>query len=191
MTDKTLQTDSNIVKLINNINLSSQRLLLKKFSSSDIESNIQHEMKPEIMRYIRDPLSLEETRKKTEEVALDWKGNDQEWALIALRLNSTDEYIGMISFRYESIENDTVELGWRLDLKYFGNGYATEAASCILDFIKTEIKPHKMVAYCVSENTASSNIMKKLGMEYEACLRQYSQLGGKWHDEIIYGLILD
>ena len=82
-------------------------------------------------------------------------------------------------------------MGWRLGHEAMGKGYATEAAKSVLHFIKTEVKPHKVVAYCVAENSASTNIMTKLGMEKEAHLRQYSKLGGEWFDEAIYGLILN
>ena len=97
----------------------------------------------------------------------------------------------MICFRYESIENNTVEIGWRLGLEHHGKGYATEAAKAVLDYIINKIKPHKVVAYCVNENIASKNIMQKLGMQQEACLRQFSKLGGKWFDEAVFGLIVD
>ena len=179
------------IEKINNLDLASDRLSIKKFAKPDIEFNIQHETNPEIMRYIRDPCPIEETREKTEKCAKQWTGNEQEWTLMAVRHLKTNDYVGMVCFRYESIENDTVEIGWRLGLEHHGKGYATEAACYFLDFIKSTIKPHKVVAYCVSENTASSNIMTKLGMQQEGCLRQFSKLGGEWFDEAIYGLIVN
>jgi RimJ/RimL family protein N-acetyltransferase len=185
------QAKKNIIKKINSLNLSTERLQLTKLNSEDIESNVAHEMNPEIMRYIRDPSSYEKTLKKTIKVAKDYSGKEADWVLFAIRLKEYNAYVGMVCFRYESIENNTVEIGWRLGLEFHGKGYATEAAQAFLDFLKTEIKPHKVVAYCVKENTASSNIMTKLGMQQEACLREFSKLGGKWFDEAIYGLILD
>lgn len=180
-----------IIQSINSLNIESDRLKLFKFSENEVEFNIQHESDPEIMRFIRDPISIEEIRKKSLEVANDWTGIEQVWSMIGLRLKSTNEYIGMVCFRFESIENNTVEIGWRLHTDFHGSGYATEAAKVFLEFIKTEIRPHKVVAYCVAEHTGSSNIMKKLGMQQEARLREFSKMGGQWFDEDIYGLILD
>jgi RimJ/RimL family protein N-acetyltransferase len=184
-------TTKQIIDNINQFNLQSERLLIKKFTECDIELNIQHEMNPTIMRYIRDPVTVEEARKKTLKCAENWSGEGNDWTLFAVRLLDTNDYIGIVCLSYESIENDTVEMGWRFGLEHHGKGYATEAARCLLSFIKTTMKPHKVVAYCVTENTASSNIMTKLGMKEEACLRQFSKLGGQWHDESIYGLILN
>lgn len=191
MKNKKPQTTEENINAINTLDLSTERLSIKKFRAADIEYNIQHEMDTEIMRYIRDLKTIEETREKTEKCALDWSGNESDWVLFGLRLKSTNDYIGMVCFCYESIDNDTVEIGWRLGHEAMGKGYATEAAKCVLDFIKTTIKPHKVVAYCIAENIASSNIMTKLGMEKEAHLRQFCKLGGQWQDEAIYGLILN
>jgi RimJ/RimL family protein N-acetyltransferase len=181
-----------IIQSINSLHIESDRLILKKFScEDDIEHNIQHESNPVIMQYIRDPISSEAILKKTLDVAANWTGIEQVWTMMSLRLKQTNDYIGMVCFRYESIENDTVEMGWRLHPDYFGKGYATEAASTFLNFIKQKIKPHKVVAYCVAENTASSNIMSKLGMQHEARLREFSKLNGIWCDEDIYGILLN
>ena len=185
------QAAQNIIDSINHLDINTDRLVLKKFIEKDVEFNVEHEMNSEIMRYIKDPQSIEVTREKTIKIAQDWTGNEGDWVLFALTLKETGEYIGMVCFCYESLENDTVEIGWRLGLEHHGKGYATEAAQELLDFIKQEIKPHKVVAYCVAENTGSSNIMTKLGMQHEATLREFSKLGGEWFDEAIYGIILN
>ncbi|MBL4661578.1 MAG: GNAT family N-acetyltransferase [Alcanivoracaceae bacterium] len=186
-----MHTSKHNIDLINNLNITSARLSLKKFSLAEVEYNVAHEMNTDIMRYIRDPMSIEDTRKKTMLAVPDWSGAEKDWVLFALRLTESDDYIGMVCMRYESIENDTLEIGWRLGSEHHGIGLATEAASLLLDFLKEQIKPHKVTAYCVAENTASSNIMLKLGMQQEACLRQFSRLGGQWFDEAIYGAILN
>ncbi|MFK8011450.1 MAG: GNAT family N-acetyltransferase [Marinicellaceae bacterium] len=184
------QISKNIIQKINALELLSTRLSIKKFRSKDINHNIDHEMDAGIMRFIRDPIAVEEIREKTIKSADDWSGKESDWVLLSLRLRSNNHYIGLVCFRFESIENNTVEMGWRLGHDAMGKGYATEAAQCLLDFIKIEIKPHKVVAYCVAKNAASANIMTKLGMKKEGHLREYSKLGGKWHDEVIFGLIL-
>jgi len=191
MSDDKPKITKNIIDSINQLTLRSERLTIKKFAECDIEFNLQHEMNPAIMRYIRDPISIEAARTKTIKCAQEWTGTEQEWALFSVRLTDKSDYIGIVCLSYESIENDTIELGWRFGPEHHGKGYATEAASCLLDFIKTTIKPHKVVAYCVSENTASSNIMTKIGMQQEACLREFCKLGGQWQDESIYGLLLN
>lgn len=180
-----------VIELINTLKLDTERLKIRKFGEQDIEANVRHEMNPELMQYIRDPVSEDETRQKSHEVAQAWSGQEQQWSLLSVRLQDNQDFAGVLSFRYESIANDTIELGWRLHSDYHGKGYASEAAKALLQFIKNNIKPHKVVAYCTAENTASSNLMKKLGMTQEGRLRQFCKLNGKWCDEDIYGLVLD
>lgn len=180
-----------IIEKCNRLDIYSDRLSLKKFTEQEIEYNVAHEMNPVLMRYIRDITTVEETRKKTTAIAQKYSGYESDWLIISIRHNKNNEYLGIICFRYESILNDTVEIGWRLDSQYHGKGYATEAAIRMLDFIKEEFKPHKIVAYCVSENIASMKIMEKLGMSQEACLVQFSKINDQWIDELIYGLVLN
>lgn len=185
------KTSQEIIDTINNLSCKTDRLVMKKFSLADVDSNVDHEMNPEIMRYIRDPMPQTEVTAKTMQMVADWQGQEQEWVLIAVRLRDNNEYIGMVCMRYLSIENNTIELGWRLGTEHHGKGFATEAAKELLNFIIKQLKPHKAVAYCVAENIASSNIMSKLGMHKEAHFKQFSMLAGQWHDEVVYGIILD
>ena len=191
MKSEPAKTTKNNITLINNINMTSVRLSLKKFTQDEVEFNVVHELNPQLMQYIRDPLPEKETRQRTVDKAIDWCGEEKEWVLIAVYHLNSNDYMGLVCFRYESIENDTVEIGWRLGEEFHGSGYATEASLCLLDFVKANIKPHKVVAYCIADNTASSNIMSKLGMQKEAHMREFCKLGGQWFDEAIYGLILD
>lgn len=191
MSDSVLAASQHVIEAVNSIDLRTQRLSLRKFNHSDVEFNVAHEMDQELMQYIRDPLPLEQTRQKSLDCAIPWKGQDQQWCLVSILDIDSGDYMGLVCLRYESIENDTMEIGWRLDKKYHGKGYATEAAQALLNFIKDTIKPHKVTACCVVENIASSNIMQKLGMQQEALFRQHSKLGGKWIDEAIYAVILN
>ena len=188
MNNKTSQQNCDV---INQLDISTNRLKIAKFIEKDIPYNVTHELNPEIMRYIRDPISEKEVIKRTSKVAQAYNGVEQQWVLFAIREKNSNDYVGMICFRYESIENNTVEIGWRLGLEHQGKGYATEAAKAVLDYIVNKTKPHKVVAYCMNEHTASKNVMRKLGMQQEARLRQFSKLGGKWFDEAIFGLIVD
>jgi len=191
MEQKIPKISETVIKNLNNIDIVSSRLRLKKFSHKEIEFNMAHELDTELMSYIRDVTSVEETLKKNLEVAKPYSGNEGDWLLIALRLLDTEEYIGIISFRYESIDYNTVEIGWRLDGKFHDSGYASEAALRVVDFIKQEVNPHKLIAYCVAENIASAIIMEKIGMSKEGCLKQAYKINNKWYDCLIYGLVLD
>jgi len=56
------------------------------------------------------------------------------------------------------------EIGWQLDPRYFGNGYAREAAKSWLDHGFLELQLDEVFAYTATFNTASEKVMKRIGM---------------------------
>ncbi len=63
-----------------------------------------------------------------------------------------------------------VEIGWLLDEPYWGRGLATEAATRALHHGFEDIGLERVVAIAVPENSASINVMRKLGMSFESQL---------------------
>ena len=56
------------------------------------------------------------------------------------------------------------EIGWQLDPRFVGNGYATEAARKWLDHGFSKLRMDVVVAYTATVNIASVNVMKRIGM---------------------------
>lgn len=63
-------------------------------------------------------------------------------------------------------EPDEIEIGWWLKPDYWGKGLATEAAERVMTYAFEELNLPRLAAIAQPENTASINIMKKLGMTY-------------------------
>ena len=74
--------------------------------------------------------------------------------------------IGAISVTLNNSRN-IGELGWILNKRYRKKGIAIEAALAIKDFALNVLNLQKLVAHCDYRNTASSNLMQKLGMTLE------------------------
>ena len=56
------------------------------------------------------------------------------------------------------------DIGWQLDPQFFGQGYASEAARGWLDHGFGELGIEEVIAYTATSNTASVNVMKRIGM---------------------------
>ena len=56
------------------------------------------------------------------------------------------------------------EIGWRLDKKYWGKGYATEAAKVVLNFGLADIGLPEIYSYAAKSNLPSINVMRKIGL---------------------------
>ena len=56
------------------------------------------------------------------------------------------------------------EIGWRLDKKYWGKGYATEAAKVVLAYGLAELKLEEIFSFTAKGNLPSVNVMRKIGL---------------------------
>ncbi len=60
------------------------------------------------------------------------------------------------------------DIGWLLDPRYFGLGYAREAAGGWLRHGFGELRMDEIIAYTVATNRASIKVMKRIGMSRDA-----------------------
>jgi RimJ/RimL family protein N-acetyltransferase len=94
--------------------------------------------------------------------------NDNGMGFYALEIRETGEPIGFCGLSYANMPSifpaETVEIGWRLAARFWGKGYATEAARSLLDFAFNEKKIDAVVSFAVAENHRSTAVMRRLGM---------------------------
>lgn len=125
--------------------------------SSDLENT-------SLMVYLPNK-DINETAEFLENVQAEWQKEKPEYYEFAILLDN--EHIGAVSI-YMNDDYTEGELGWIINKKYWGKGYATEAARAIVEFAVNELKVIKIVAHCDSENVASYKVMEKLGMLLES-----------------------
>lgn len=73
-------------------------------------------------------------------------------------------YVGLSVPAYDAPFMPAVEVGWRLDRRYWGKGYATEGARAALAFGFSEIGLDEIVSFTVPANVRSWRVMERLGM---------------------------
>ena len=89
----------------------------------------------------------------------------------AVVLNETNTVIGAVEFRIDR-ETKSGDLGYLLNSNYWGKGYMTEACRAMLAVAFNDLQLNRVHAGCESENTASENVMKRIGMVKEGVTRQ-------------------
>ncbi len=72
--------------------------------------------------------------------------------------------VGLSFVRLEASFTPAVEVAWRLDRRYWGRGYATEAAQASVDDGFRRIGLTAVVAMTTLGNHASIRVMERLGM---------------------------
>lgn len=83
------------------------------------------------------------------------------------------------------------EMGYWIGLPYWGQGYATEAARCVIGFAFDELDLNRIYASYFASNIASGRVMQKAGMRYEGTMRQHILKWGEYHDLVYYSVLRD
>lgn len=64
-------------------------------------------------------------------------------------------------------EQGVFMLGYNIMYDYWGQGYTTEAAKCMLKFAYEKLNQREFEAFYVKDNLASGAVLKKCGFSYE------------------------
>ncbi|MDR3262732.1 MAG: GNAT family N-acetyltransferase [Clostridiales bacterium] len=83
----------------------------------------------------------------------------------------------------------TAEIGYILNKKYWGNGYAVEAMSAVIDYLFETLHIHRIEARHFAENERSGRVMQKLGMTYEGMQVDAAYERERYHSVKYYALI--
>jgi ribosomal-protein-alanine N-acetyltransferase len=101
---------------------------------------------------------------------------DGDVGMHALRDRATGETVGFVGFvRRELDWGDEIELGWLIRRRFWGRGYATEAARALRPLV-----PGRIVSMIRVENDASANVARKLGMSIEREVDYYGYRTHVW-----------
>jgi RimJ/RimL family protein N-acetyltransferase len=168
--------------------LHAKRLLLVPLGPDYLSSTHQYAGDIDNAKYmIHLPnVDVNETKSFLDAVQAEWQKCRPEFFEFAILLNN--EHIGAVSI-YIDQDTGEGELGWIINKRFWGNGYATEAARAVIDYAVQEWKLMKFIAHCDSENIGSYKVMDKLGMSF------VSRSGGRRNklavedsDELMYSL---
>lgn len=108
--------------------------------------------------------SFEETAALVKENAEQWNSEDQTNFDFVILLDG--EIIGGCDCDLRhSADRSYATLGWIINKKYRKKGYASEAASAIMDFAFENLNIDRIYAQCDIHNPASFRVMQQIGMK--------------------------
>ena len=91
----------------------------------------------------------------------------QGWGFWAVECNATQAFIGFVGLHAQPETlpfSPCVEIGWRLAHEYWGQGYASEAATAALRFGFDSLGLEEIVAFTAVGNLRSRAVMARIGM---------------------------
>ena len=145
--------------------LATPRLTLRPLEPGDARSTFAYAGDPVHTRYMMflPYASVEETEAYLREAAAQW--GEERPAFYEFAILRGGEHIGGVSL-YRMEDPATGELGWVLHPAWQGQGFACEAARAVIDWARDSLGLRRIIAQCDSENSASSALMRRLGMRF-------------------------
>ncbi len=147
-------------------NLQTARLNLRPFSEGDLDELAALMADETFMRFSLGVFSREKTAGFLEKVCgRDREGLPSQFALI---LRSNEKLIGYCGFFLQTVDDkEQLEIAYRLDPSYWGQGLATEAARSVRDHAFDDLQLPHVISLIHPENIASRRVAEKNGMVRE------------------------
>lgn len=147
--------------------METRRLILREFVQADLDAYAECIFADaEVMRYL--PKRDAPPRERAQRTMDFFNDHHAEygWGPWAVIEKASGALMGHCGLRYIT-DIDETEVLYALGKKFWGNGFATEAARASLDFGFREIKLERIIALAAPENVASRKVMEHCGLKYE------------------------
>ena len=144
--------------------IQTERLTLEPMTPAYLESTHRYASDAEHTRYMvfLPNETISETEAFMRAAEAEWaKDAPAYWEFVVLREGA---HIGGISLYRLEGDPQSAELGWILDRRFEGSGYATEAARGLMAWAREKLGFTRFIAQCDGENAASARVMERLGM---------------------------
>jgi ribosomal-protein-alanine N-acetyltransferase len=162
--------------------LETDRLLLREMKLSDAEALFEMDRNPNVHQYLwnKPVIDISEVHATIESVKKQYIQNNIGRFVIILK--ESQELIGWagLKFNTEMVNNKIhfYDIGYRLDEKFWGKGYASEASFAWLDYGFKTMKIPVMEAAAHTDNIASNRILQKIGLQMT---ETYLEDGVSWN----------
>ena len=127
-------------------------LIIRRMTEKDLGPLAELLSDARVMRYLEPPFSLEQSREFLDEAGL------AETPLI-YAVEDSCGFVGYVI--YHDYDESSVEIGWVLAPRAWGQGYATELTRVLLDWAQAAGKD--VVIECVPEQVATRRIAERFG----------------------------
>ena len=152
------------MKIIDHIE--TERLILRSWREEDATTFAAINQDPRVIEFLRGPLSLGDCQNFITNA--NYHFTKYGFGLWVATLKETGEMIGFVGLNvpdFVSHFTPCVEIGWRLAAKYWGKGYAFEAAKSVLEVGFKNFGLKEIVAFTVPKNLRSFSVMEIFGMK--------------------------
>lgn len=174
--------------LIENVNLSSGKLLLRELAESDWSDVHQYASQDIVSEYQTWGPNTEEESKNYVLKGMEDSSRRPRTRFV-LAIIYEEVMVGAVELNIRDISNKVGEISYIISPNYWGNGIATEAGNLLINFGFEEIILHRIFATCDPRNVGSSRVLEKLGMKKEGVIREHLLAKDGWRDSLLYSIL--
>jgi RimJ/RimL family protein N-acetyltransferase len=149
------------------LQLRTERLLLRRWLEGDREAFATLNADPDVMQHFPGLLTRNESDAFVDRIEEAFEAVG--YGLWAIEVPGEVGFIGFVGLAAPSFKANftpTVEIGWRLSRTSWGRGFATEAARVAISDGFGRIGLDEIVSFTVAANVRSTRVMERLGMTH-------------------------
>ena len=150
--------------------LETERLRLRSWLDSDRDLFREINSDPKVMEFF----PFRRTHAEADELMDKLNGliTGTGLGFYALELKETGEPMGFCGLSLANLPDifppATVEIGWRLATRFWGNGYVTEAGGALINWGFKKADLSEIVSFAVAGNRRSTAVMERIGLKRDA-----------------------
>lgn len=169
--------------------LNTLRLRLRPFNYEDANELFRLHSNAVVLRYWdappwSDPLRAERFIAACQQISEEGSGTR-----LAVERRSDGDFIGWCSLTRWNPDFHSASMGYCFDEAAWGHGYATEAASALLQWAFETLELNRVQAETDTRNGSSARVLEKLGFVREGTLREDCVVNDEVSDSWVYGLL--
>ncbi len=170
------------------VRIESNRLVLREFLESDLDGCMTIVGDERVTNFLSfDTRSREEHAERLAADIERARSEPRPDYYLAVSERATDCFVGFARIGLDRPR--TGELGYAVRADRWGEGFATEACTALLDFAVDELGLHRVQAAIGPDNTASIRVIEKLRFVREGRLRDHVFTNGAWRDSLLYSIL--
>lgn len=145
--------------------IEAERLILRRWRESDLGPFAEQNADPVAMRFLTGVLTRDQSDAYVGRAERHLA--EHGFCKLAVEAPGVAPFVGAVGLTrvgFEASFTPAVEVAWRLHRRYWGRGYATEAARAAIDDGFGRVGLEEIVAMTAVGNEASVRVMERLGM---------------------------
>jgi RimJ/RimL family protein N-acetyltransferase len=173
------------------ITLQTKRLQLRPVTSADLDAVVALGADARVMSFLGGVMSLERCVAWMEVQLAHWRDH----AFGRFMVERDGVFVGLAGLSRTDFDagiTPAIEVAWRFAFDHWGNGYATEAARCVIDDGFQRVGLREIVGVTATINARSRRVMDRLGMIHSpADTFDHPQLpvGDPLREHVVYRLL--